>query len=332
MTVIPMRQRTPAWHEARRNGIGSSDSPVIAGVAPWGDVLTLFAEKRGLVDGTLEETDAMRWGIRLEEVVAEAYSERTGRTVRRVNAIQHHPRYAWLIASLDRRVVGEKRLVEIKTTRYASDKWGTEGTAEIPEHYLVQVQHQLAVTGFEVADVPVLIAGSDLRIYTVPRDEALIEALVEMDAEFWQHVTDGTPPDAVALAERGRKAIPLQPGELAADAALDNLLQTGHSARQAAKEAKEASEAIDEQVKALLADWTAARGTSVNATFRPNKDSTRTDWRLVAQAYRKLIDAYEHGQPTPDPSIELDTIESLFTITTPGARPLRYAPIQEDQS
>lgn len=322
-----MRQRTPQWHAARRQGIGSSDSPVIAGVAPWGDVQLLFAEKTGLIDRSLEETEQMRWGIRLEEPVAEAYEERTGRTVRKVNAIQSHPQHPWLIASLDRRVVGEKRLVEIKTTRYAGDKWGEDGSAEIPEHYLIQVQHQLAVTGYEVADVPVLIAGSELRIFTVPRDEQLIAALIELDAEFWQHVTDGTPPDPVALAKRGRKVIPLRDDELEADDSLQALLQQGHEARQAVKEAKERSETIDQQVKAVLDEYGACRGSLVSASYRPNKPTTKVAWEYVAAAYRKLLESLPDRDGLP---LDPETIESLFTVTTPGARPLRYLVAKED--
>ena len=44
--VIPVKQRTPAWHEARRHGLGSSDSGILTGDSPWGDLLTLYAALR----------------------------------------------------------------------------------------------------------------------------------------------------------------------------------------------------------------------------------------------------------------------------------------------
>jgi putative phage-type endonuclease len=327
--VLPVRQQTPEWLAARRSGIGSSDAPIITGDAPWGDLLTLYAVKAGLIDEPPVDTPQTRWGLTLEQTIAEAYTDRTGRKVRRVSQMRQHRELPWMLASLDRMAVGEPTVVEIKTARFPSDSWGPDGSAEIPVHYLVQTQHQMAVVGATRADVPVLFAGSDLRIYQVPRDDSLIDALIALETEFWQCVATQTPPTPL-LASRDRRVVPLREGELAADEALDALLLAGHTARQAAKEAKERAEAIDEQVKAALAEWTAARGSQVDVAFKPNKDSERTDWKLVAAAYRKLIDAYEHGRPTPDPSLELDVIESLFTVTTPGARPLKYAPHKED--
>ena len=43
----------------------------------------------------------------------------------------------------------------------------------------------MAVTGFVVADVAVLIGGSDFRLYEVPADAELQQMLVDAEAEFW---------------------------------------------------------------------------------------------------------------------------------------------------
>ena len=50
---------------------------------------------------------------------------------------------------------------------------GEPGTDEIPDYYMTQVQHYLAVTGVKTADVAVLIGGNDFRIYTIEADEEL---------------------------------------------------------------------------------------------------------------------------------------------------------------
>jgi len=55
------------------------------------------------------------------------------------------------------------RLVEIKTARSA-DGWGEAGTDEVPQEYLIQVQHYLAVTALPVADVAVLFGGQEFRL------------------------------------------------------------------------------------------------------------------------------------------------------------------------
>ncbi len=330
--ALPVRQQTPEWLAARRHGIGSSDAPIITGDSPWGDLLTLYAVKAGLIDEPSIDTPQTRWGLTLEQTIAEAYMDRTGRKVRRVNQMRQHRELPWMLASLDRMAIGEPTIVEIKTARFAGDNWGEDGSAEIPVHYLVQVQHQMAVVGATRADVPVLFAGSDLRIYQVPRDQALIDALVELETEFWECVSTQTPPTPL-LAAKGRRVVPLREGELAADAELELLLLQGHAARQAAKEAKERADAIDDQVKAALDEWTACRGAALDVTYKPNRDSERTDWKLVASAYRKALEEFQSSPPLSRAAwrdVDLDAIQSLFTVTTPGARPLKYAPHKEE--
>mgnify|MGYP000710176240 CR=1 FL=1 len=65
------------------------------------------------------------------------------------------------------------RVVEAKTSR--SDR-GWKAPDVIPPYYVPQVQHYLAVTGAEVADVPVLFGGSDYQKFTVERDGTQPEA------------------------------------------------------------------------------------------------------------------------------------------------------------
>ena len=75
----------------------------------------------------------------------------------------------------------------------------------MPEYVLVQVMHQLAVTGKQAADVAVLIAGQQLQIHRIQRDDALIAKLIELESRFWWHVENKVPPpadgsDSAALA------------------------------------------------------------------------------------------------------------------------------------
>jgi putative phage-type endonuclease len=114
--ALPVRQATAEWAEARRSGIGGSDAPVVVGESPYRSPYELWAEKLRLVQPP-EENEAMTWGRRLEPVVAAAYTEATGRRLRRVRRLLRSRERPWQLASLDRAVVGEQRLVEIKTTR-----------------------------------------------------------------------------------------------------------------------------------------------------------------------------------------------------------------------
>jgi putative phage-type endonuclease len=317
-----VKAQTREWHEDRRGGIGSSDAPIITGDAPWGDLLTLYAVKAGLIDEPGIDTSATRWGLRLEDVVAEWVMETSGRKVRRVNRRLRHKTLPWMRASLDREYVGERRLLEIKTRRYPTDEWGPAGSSEIPAHYLVQVQHQLAVTGYGAADVAVLFAGSDPRLYHVERDEALIAALIELETEFWQAVVDGTPPEPL-IRRQIAPLIPFRDGEITADATLALGIEGVHGLRAEIRQRKTELGEAEGSVKTLLGPHTAARAGAYRATYKPSKEAIHVRWELVAGAYRKAIEQARGDVVLRDlDELDLDAIESVFTVTRPGNRPL----------
>ncbi len=58
----------------------------------------------------------------------------------------------------------------------------------------IQVQHYMAVTGAEGTYIAVLIGGNTFKWRFVARDEELISMLIELEADFWSHVENGTPP------------------------------------------------------------------------------------------------------------------------------------------
>ncbi len=186
----------------RHTYIGGSDAPAVLGVSPWKSPLALYLEKIGEAPG-IEGTEPMLWGRVLETPIAEEYARRTGRRIRRVNRTLRHTKFAFIAAHIDRDIVGEDRILEVKTARSA-DGWGEPGTDEVPEHYVAQTQHYLAVTGAEACDVALLVAGSDFRIYTVPRDEELIGMLIEAEAAFWQRIERKDPPTPSTAEDAAR--------------------------------------------------------------------------------------------------------------------------------
>jgi putative phage-type endonuclease len=119
----------------------------------------------------------MYWGTLLEPIVAAHYTRRTGNKVRRVNAVLQHPNIPWMLANLDREVIGtpEVQILECKTAGINGARLWRDG---VPEYVQLQVMHQLAVTGKQAADVAVLIGGQDLQVFRIERDEALIAKLI----------------------------------------------------------------------------------------------------------------------------------------------------------
>lgn len=181
------------WLAERRTGIGSSDAAAVCGLSPWSNPLGVYLDKTGQLPDW-EGNAATAWGTRLEPIIADAYQAETGVTLKPA-PLRRHGVYPWMIANVDR--VARDRIVEIKTANFfARDEWGEPGSDEIPEHYLVQVQHQLAVCPeFEWADVAVLIGGQDFRVYCVQRNAAVIDRLTDIEAEFWGRVQNRTPPE-----------------------------------------------------------------------------------------------------------------------------------------
>ncbi len=185
-----------AWLAERRKGIGGSDAAAIAGLNRYRSQMEVYLDKLGELDAGDEDNEAMYWGRQLEDLVAEEFQRRTEKKVWRRNAILQHPEHEFMIANIDRRVVGEAGGIiplECKTTSaWLKDEW--EGAA-LPDAYAIQVHHYIAVCGAPYAYVAVLIGGNTFRWQKVERDEELLAHLIQIERDFWHHhVLAQTPP------------------------------------------------------------------------------------------------------------------------------------------
>ena len=179
------------WLLHRKKGIGASEAAAAVGLNPYMSALELWMIKTGR-DTEMPKTDPnddsspMFWGNILEPVVAQCYTRRSGNKVRKVNAVLQHPdpENYWMLANLDYEVVGNPtvQILECKT----AGEWGSRLWREgVPEYIQCQVQHQLAVTGKQAADVCVLLCGQELAIFRIERDDELIARLIELERRFW---------------------------------------------------------------------------------------------------------------------------------------------------
>lgn len=186
------------WLEERRKGIGGSDIAAVMGLSPFKTAYQVYREKRKEVEDWSgnELTD---WGKRMEPAIRQWYSDQTGRDVRLPDKIMYHPKHPHMLASLDG-FTDDGRIVEIKTAR-SGKNWGEPLTNQIPDYYAVQVHHYMTITGFEVADIPVSIAGGSPELYTVAADKEISEMIIEACAKFWERVVNGNPPEPVTYAD-----------------------------------------------------------------------------------------------------------------------------------
>jgi putative phage-type endonuclease len=176
----------------RHTGLGGSDAAAALGLSPYKSALELFLEKRERRDLSVPQVSAFRWGNLLEPVIRQEYANVTHRVVHLPEGTLRHASFPFVIAHVDG-ITDDKRLFEAKTSR-TDQEWGRSGTDEVPHHYLLQVQHYLAVTGLLVADIAVLIGGNDFRIFEVPADKELQNMILEGEVEFWSMVERGEPP------------------------------------------------------------------------------------------------------------------------------------------
>lgn len=190
-------QSDAEWHEQRRQGIGASEAAAIIGASPWASALSVWARKLGL-DDEAADNEPIEWGQALEPVIADKYARVTGRALADFGrlTVLVSGTWPWMRCTLDRVILDGSRydgVLEIKTTgAQMARKWEDEG---VPRHYYLQVQHQLAVTGYRWGSIAVLIGGQKFRYADVPRDDAVIAELVEAERAFWHgHVLTQEPP------------------------------------------------------------------------------------------------------------------------------------------
>lgn len=181
------------WLQARTQGIGGSDVSAIAGLNKWKSAVQVFLEKTQAIEKEDIQSEAAYFGNVLEEVVAKEFAKRTDLKVQRRNAILQHPEYPWMLANVDRLIVGEKVGLECKTaSEYLKKEWEDE---EVPAAYLLQCQHYMAVTGYEAWWIAVLIGGNKFVHKKIERDEELIQYLIDIEKDFWlNNVEKNEPP------------------------------------------------------------------------------------------------------------------------------------------
>jgi len=188
--------------DLRNSGIGGSDAAPIMGYSPFKTPLQLAREKLGFEKG-FQGNDATRWGNLLERVVARQYMFETDKKVQRLNKtlrLKDHPE---IMAHIDRRIVGERAVLECKTAGLRmADLWGPAGTDKVPEMYLLQVQHYMMFDEVRnYCDIAVLIGGQDYRIYHVEPDAELQAMILEAELAFWAMIQRGELPDPVNYAD-----------------------------------------------------------------------------------------------------------------------------------
>jgi putative phage-type endonuclease len=176
------------WLKARQRGIGGSDAAALVLTASeykWSRPKKVYESK--ITIPTDEPSSlACEVGHFLEPFVASKFTEATGFRVHNLNRIILNPELPYMFANIDRKLYGKNVGLEIKTTSVYNEHKFTED--EYPSNYYVQMQHYMAVTGWEKWYLAALIGNNRLVWYEVPRDEDGIQNIIEIEKKFWYEV------------------------------------------------------------------------------------------------------------------------------------------------
>jgi putative phage-type endonuclease len=283
------------WLEVRMTGIGSSDAAASVGLNPYQSQLELWMVKtgRGAALPQIDPNDdstPMFWGSLLEAFVAAHYTKKSGNKVRKINAVLQHPEHAWMLANIDREVIGssEVQILECKTAGMNGAKLWRDG---VPEYVVLQVQHQLGVTGKAAADVAVLVCGNEYRCYRIERDDALIARLIQLEEKFWDYVIRDVPPpadgsDSAAMALQA--LYPYDQGavlDLSGDVEMCAAFADLNAVRSVLSSNNETEALLKQMIQQRMGDASKAVFDSGEVTWKRSKDGVvlDTDKLLVAQ-------------------------------------------------
>lgn len=284
--LLPMPATREEWLALRGKRVGASEVAALFGVqAPFAlDHFALHHVKAGHVAAPEVDGPRLKWGLRLEEVVAMAVAEEHGYAV-------HKGRYAiaddcaGMSASLDFEVEADTEgefvgpgVLETKNVDWMVHRrsW-TDG--EPPIHILLQLQHQLGCTGYQWGIVAALVGGNDLRLYRYIAKPRLIADIKARVAKFWDDIRADRQPDTSGSESSGEILRRLYPEPV--DDALDmsgsnewaEAVSEFISTSATAKEATAARDAAKNRVVALMGNHRRAwgNGYSVNTAITAAK-------------------------------------------------------------
>ena len=266
------------WVKLRESSIGGSEAAICVGMNQYSSLITLYAQKTGLVK-PIEDNEAMRIGRDLEQYVADRYTEKTGKKVRNDMFMYAHDDYDFITANIDRRIVYDNAGLECKTMG-SFNGYNLEG-GEVPAHYYCQCQHYMAVMGWAYMDLAVLVLQKGLYVIHIERNEDFINRLIEAEVDFWKTnveprvmpVPDGSEASLETLKELYPTAEKDSEMEIVG---LDQMIEDYKALGEMEKDYKQRKDAIKAQICAALGDHEIGIGERYGCSWK-NQSKTTVD-------------------------------------------------------
>lgn len=203
MAIIVHPSSHEHWLRHRAQDITSTEIAALYGVSPYNTELELYHHKRNGTYEALEDNERMKWGRRLQDVIAAGIAEDYGWKIKPMTFYARHSTQRGMGASFDFEVIfedGVKGILEIKAVDFVQhrDNWIEDGNnSEAPVHIEFQLQHQLEVMkddGYERGAVGALVSGNKPIVIIRDRDADMGRGFCERIEKFWCDVNSGNEP------------------------------------------------------------------------------------------------------------------------------------------
>jgi putative phage-type endonuclease len=173
-------QNTDEWLDWRRQRIGASDVAAILGCSPYMDKVELWLDKTGQAPPKQISEFAKQRGGEVEAQLRARYSLHTGRDYQPRLAV--HDEYEFISASLD----GYSETGHAIEVKFVGAKKYQEEI--IPEHHIIQMQHQMLVTGLPYIDYLYSTDGIEYKVFKCEADPDKQALILKECLEFWSYV------------------------------------------------------------------------------------------------------------------------------------------------
>lgn len=284
---------TAEWLHLRKTGIGGSDAAAVCGMNPFSSPMKVFQEKTS-GEITEQDSEAVRQGHDLEDYVAKRFMEAAGVKVRRSNYMYRSVEHPFMIADVDRLVVGEDAGLECKTaSAYSADKWKD---GEIPLHYVIQCMHYMAVTQKHTWYIAAVILGREFIYRKLEWNDEIIERLVEAEENFWKgYVEPGIipPPDGSVVCDAvlNRYFHTARKQSAVALVGFDEKLRYREEILQKISKLEEEQKKIEQEVKLFMKDNELASSRSYRVSWG-SVDTSRFDTKRFRQEQPEIYKKY----------------------------------------
>lgn len=298
MQIQPMIMAgSKEWHEERKLGIGGSDASAALGLSKWKTPYQLYMEKIGETEPE-DETWEMGQGKAMEPLLRQHYADTTGREIMLPVGPMIHSKYPFMRYNPDG--LTAVRLQEFKTAAFGKE-WGEAGTDEIPQEYLLQVQHGMIVTGRAVADVTVSIAGRRPKYFEVEADKELQEMIIDGEAAFWERVKHQMPPDPISNEDVARMYSKVNGATIIISPDIAASLIALKDVRSDLKVMEERKEQLEVEIKDYMGanEILADENMVPLITWKQAKGAERFDVKRFREEHPLIAPAYTNtGEPT----------------------------------